>query len=129
MSQEMIDKVRAVESISRQREQINIPVNHFLHGGMYVRSVRIPAGVMITGVLIRVETSIVMSGHAMFYTGEKWLEHEGYGVYAAAVNRKQIFVALTDLHLTMFFPTDAETVKDAEEQFTDEAHLLQNRGE
>lgn len=128
MCEETIDKVRLMEEASLLRPQAKIPVEHFLHGGMYVRTVKVPAGMMITGALIRVETTIIMSGHAMFYTGEAWRENHGYGVYAAAANRKQIFIALTDLNLTMFFPSDAKTVRDAEEQFTSEASLLQNRG-
>lgn len=128
MSRDQINKVRTLEALARAQPQVKIHVDHFLHGGMYVRTVMIPAGVLITGALIRVETSLVMSGSAMVYTGERWIEHSGYGVLAAAKNRKQIFIAITDLNLTMFFPCDCKTVKDAEEQFTSEASLLQSRG-
>jgi hypothetical protein len=128
MTKAQVDKVRILESIAQKHPQFNIPVEHFLHGGMYVRTVKIPAGVVITGVLIRLETTIIISGDAMIHTGEKWIERKGYNVLPAAAGRKQIFVALTDVNLTMFFPTKAKTVKDAEEQFTTEADLLQNRG-
>lgn len=124
---EMIEKVRHIEYLSKQRPQVKIPVQHYLHGGMYVRTVRVPAGVMITGVHIVVETNLVVSGHAMIHTGYEWIESDGYNVMAAAANRKQIFVAISDVDLTMFFPTDAKTVKEAEEHFTNEASLLQNR--
>lgn len=128
MSPEMIDKVRQVEHLAKRYPQLKIPVQHYLHGGMYVRTVTLPAGVMITGVHIVIETNLVVNGHAMIYTGDQWVECCGYKVIPAAENRKQIFVAITDVNLTMFFPTDAKTVKDAEEQFTNEADLLQNRG-
>ena len=128
MSEEMIDKVRLAEYISLKYPQVKIRVDHFLHGGMYVRTVKIPKGIMITGAHIVVDTVLAVSGHAMIHTGEQWIEREGYNIIPAAANRKQIFVALTEVNLTMFFPSDAKTVKDAEEQFTSEAHLLQNRG-
>lgn len=127
MTKEQVEKVRLLEHIAMKYPQFNIPVEHFLHGGMYVRTVKIPAGVVITGALIRVETVLVISGDALIHTGEQWIERKGYNVLPAAAGRKQIFIALTDVYLTMSFPTKAKTVKDAEEQFTTEANLLQNR--
>lgn len=127
MTKAQIDKVKILEAIAIKYPQFNIPVEHFLHGGMYVRTVKIPKGIVITGVLIQIETTLVINGHAMIHTGDAWIEREGYNVLPAASGRKQIFVALSDVNLTMFFPTTAENVKDAEEQFTTEADLLQNR--
>lgn len=128
MSPQMIEKVRALEHLARKHKQVKIPVHDYLHGGMYVRTVKIPAGVMVTGVHIVVETNLVVNGHAMIHTGVEWVEVDGYNVLACAARRKQVFVAVSDIELTMFFPTDAKTVKEAEEQFTDEASSLQNRG-
>lgn len=127
MSPRMIEKVRALEHLSRKHKQVKIRVHDYLHGGMYVRTVKIPAGVMITGVHIVVETNLVVNGHAMIHTGVEWVEVDGYNVFACAAHRKQVFVAVSDIELTMFFPTDAKTVKEAEERFTDEASMLQSR--
>lgn len=128
MSADMIAKVRQVEHLSKKRQQVKIPVLHYLHGGVYVRTVKIPAGVMITGAHIIVETNLIVNGHAMIHNGDEWQEFLGYNTLPAAANRKQIFVAISDIDLTMFFPTDAKTVKEAEERFTDEYSSLQNRG-
>ena len=128
MSSEMIEKVRAVEHLSRKRKQVKIPIEDYLHGGMYVRTARVPAGIAFTGVRIIVETSLVVNGHAIIHTGVEWVEVKGFNVFAAAKNRKQVFVTFTDVELTMFFPTKAKTVKEAEEQFTDEVSSLQSRG-
>lgn len=128
MTSEMRDKVSRVEFLAKKHPQVKIPVQHYLHGGMYVRTVKLPAGVMITGAHIVVETNLVVNGHAIIHTGEKWIENVGYNVVAAAAHRKQIFIAISDVDLTMFFPTTAKSVKEAEEQFTSEAYLLQNWG-
>lgn len=128
MTREMIDKVRTVEALSKQRPQVKIPIQHYLHGGVYVRTARLPAGVMITGAHIIVETNLIINGHAMIHNGESWIENVGYNALACAAHRKQIFVAISDVDLSMFFPTDAKTVKEAEERFTNEFSLLQNRG-
>lgn len=128
MPRDMLDRVRRLEQAARKHPQLKIPMQHYLHGGMYVRTCRIPAGVMITGALIIIETNLVVDGHAIIHTGERWVESTGYKVIPASAHRKQIFIALSDIYLTMFFPTEAKTVRDAEEQFTSEADLLQNRG-
>ena len=103
MTPAMLNKVSAVEAYARTRPQVQIPVQHHLHGGTYVRTVKLPAGTMITGAHILIETSLVVNGHAIIYTGDKWVERCGYNVLAAAANRKQIFIAISDVDLTMFF--------------------------
>lgn len=124
-----IDKVRRIEDYAFTQEQIDIPVRHFLHAGMYARSVTVPAGVMITGALIRVATVLVVSGDAHVYVGDDFRHLVGYNVFAADKDRKQIFVAVKDTDITMLFPTQAKTVKEAEEQFTDEYRLLTTRAD
>lgn len=128
MTDQAIDYVRQVEAFSgSELAQINIPVEHFLHEGMYARSIKIPKGVMLTGALIKIPTILVVSGHTMIYTDGGWVEKAGYNVLSAAAHRKQIFLAIEDTDLTMFFPTTAKSVREAEEHFTDEFYLLQSR--
>ena len=127
MGAEAIARVRQVETIARGLPQVRIHTDHVIHGGMYARTVTVPAGVMITGVLIRVATLLVVHGDAIVYVGDEALHLSGYTVLPASAGRKQAFVALSDVHLTMVFPTSARTVAAAERQFTDEADLLTSR--
>lgn len=126
MSLQSIETVRKIEDFNRQNPQINLPVQHVLHAGMYCRTVTVPAGVMITGCLVKIPTVLIVSGDCGIYIGTEFIRVRGYRVFSAAAHRKQIFIAKTDTHLTMCFLTDAKTVKQAEEQFTDEVHLLQS---
>jgi hypothetical protein len=89
--------------------------------------VRVPAGVVITGALIKVATLLVAHGAAIVYVGDEPLHLSGHTVLPASAGRKQAFVALSDVHLTMIFPTNARTVAEAEAQFTDEPELLASR--
>ena len=84
---------------------------------------------MITGALIKVPTILVVSGDTHVYCGEEFKHLVGYNILAADPNRKQIFVAIKDTDLTMLFSTTAKTVKEAEEQFTDEWQSLTTRKE
>ena len=127
MSQQAIDKVRTLESLVKKLPQTPIQTYHCLHGGMYARTVFVPKGVLITGVHIRVETILISDGNATVYVDGTPMVLRGRQVIPAAAGRKQAFYAESDLWLTMLFPTKAETVEEAEAEFTDEPDMLQTR--
>lgn len=129
MSPKAVEKVRELESVTRELPQVEIATDHVLHGGMYARTICIPAGVVLTGVFIRVPTVLVFDGQATVNTGEEPVTLTGYHVLAASAGRRQAFLAHSETRLTMIFATQAKTVEEAEDQFTDEAHLLFSRKE
>jgi len=124
MSPEAIDRVRRLEGALAQMPQVDIPTAHLFHAGVYARTIRIPAGVALTGALIKVSTVLIFSGHATVFIGGEAVELHGYHVIAASAGRKQAFVAHADTDLTMLFPSAAQSVAEAEAEFTDEADLL-----
>jgi hypothetical protein len=129
MADEAIARVRELEQWTRTLPQVAVETEHVLHAGMYARTIRIPAGVVLTGVLIRVPTMLVVSGHVTVFVGEGTVEIAGYHVIAASARRRQAFLAHKDTWLTMVFPTRAKTVEEAEEEFTEEVDLLMSRAE
>jgi hypothetical protein len=122
-----------VQALSRVQDemlklpQAEIPTEHVIHGGMYARTVRLPQDAVISGALIKVPTMLTVNGHAMVFVGDGWTELYGYNVFPASAGRKQLFVALGPVEITMVFPTKATTVDEAEREFTDEFELLQTR--
>ena len=130
MSPRAIDNVRRLEEMALTCPQVLIETDHTFHAGMYARTIIIPAGVVLTGALIKIATLLIVSGDALVYVEDgPPLELRGYNVLPAAAGRKQAFVAQTDVSLTMIFPTQAKTVEEAEEEFTDEADRLFSRKE
>ena len=127
MTEAAIDKARETESRMLGMPQVNLPVSHALHAGMYHRTITIPAGVAITGALIRVPTLLVVDGNCEVFTGAEVAHLVGHHVLQCQPNRKQVFLAHSDTHLTMIFPTQAATVEEAEDEFTNEADKLMNR--
>lgn len=127
MESEAIERVRILESELLCRPQAPIHTEHVLHGGLYSRTVLIPAGACITGAHIKVPTLLIISGHVTVAIGSAAHEFTGYNVLPASAGRKQAFFAHTDTQLTMVFTTKATTVAQAEDEFTDEAHLLLSR--
>ncbi len=127
MSVEAIDKVRILELGNSQLPQIDINTSHVIHGGMYARTIMIPAGVLLTGALIKIATILITQGDVIVYIGDKAIELSGYNVLPASANRKQAFVTKTDTFLTMIFPSDANNIEAAETEFTDEVDILISR--
>lgn len=101
---------------------------HVLHGGMYARTVRLKPDTVIVGCLYKVPTMLIVNGHAQVFIGDGWAEFDGYNVLPASSGRKQVFVALGDVEITMVFATKVQTVEEAEAEMTDGA-LLSRIGE
>lgn len=111
----------------RVRPQLELETHHFLHAGVYARTIRLLAGTIVTGALVKIPTVLIVSGDVMVTIGDEEVRISGYSVLPAAAGRKQSFVALAETHLTMTFATAAKTVAEAEAEFTDETHLLLSR--
>lgn len=127
MTPEAIDKVRQLEARTAELEQVEIPTDHVLHGGMYARTIKIPAGVLLTGALIKRATTLVISGNVTVFIGAGTIEIAGYQVLPASAGRKQAFLAHADTFVTMLFPSEAASIEAAENEFTDEADRLLSR--
>lgn len=125
MNDAAIAKVRELEALNLQKPQIPIYTQHHIHYGMYSRTVFVPAGTLITGVLIKIPTLVTVQGEALIYIGEdRPFSTMGYHVMAASAGRRQAFYAVTDIVIQMVFPTKATMVEEAEREFTDEYDLL-----
>ncbi len=127
MSRDEVAKVRALETHLVQMPQVPIATLHHFHAGLYARTIRIPAGVMLTGALIKIPTLLIVSGHVTVFIGGEEQELSGYHVLLGQTGRKQAFLAHRDTDLTMAFATQAETVEQAEAEFTEETDLLMSR--
>ncbi len=127
MDERAIAYVRSIESSMMSMDQVQMPVHHTIHGGVYTRSVRIPVGVMLAGALIRVPTTIIVNGDVTVWANHQTMRVRGYRVLIGSVGRKQVFVAHDDTDMTMMFATAATSVDEAEREFTDEWELLMSR--
>lgn len=127
MSQSDIDKVDQLTTFARTLPAVELETLNVLHGGMYARTLKIPAGTVVTGALIKVATILIIQGSVALWIDDKAVELHGYNVFAASAMRKQAIVALTEVNATMIFPSKAVTIAQAEDEFTDEAENLLTR--
>ena len=126
-SPETLALMALIEERVAAREQIRPQMEHVLHAGMYARTCRLDAWVTIVSVRIKIPTMLIVSGGAHVFAGDRWHKIDGYQCMPAAADRKQIYVTYRPTEMTMMFPTQAQTVEEAEAEFTDEAHKLLSR--
>lgn len=125
---ESLARVKTVESRMRklyaEHAAPHSVTEHVLHGGMYARTVRVKAPQAFASVLIVPPTVLIVNGDALIYSGETMREVKGYKVLPAAGGRKAVWVIRGDTEITAIFPCDAQTVEEAEKQFTSEPEML-----
>lgn len=126
-SPEWVNTVSLAQSEVLKTPQLPVVTEHVFHAGMYARTVRIPAGVWVTGVVMKIPTLLVIHGVAMFKTEDGDIALEGFGVLPGSAGRQTILVAYSDVEMTMIFPTQAKTVAEAEAEFTDQVEMLVSR--
>ena len=121
---EMLEKIKLLETDLKKFKQAEFKTLHVIHGGMYSRTVLVPADHIIVGVLVKVPTQVIVCGTADVLMGDMIKRIAGYNVLPGQAGRKGVFVAVTDIFITMIFKTNAKTVEDAEAEFTDELENL-----
>lgn len=127
MSHEAIRKVRALQDALASCEQVELPIEHLLHAGMYARTVRLAPGVALVGSLLKVATVVIVSGDCTVFIGQETIALRGYNVLAGSAGRKQAFLTHGEVCITALFPTEAPSVREAEAEATDEHESLLSR--
>lgn len=105
-------------------QEVDIPIEHFIHEGVYYRTCKVPKDTAIIGAFIKIPTTVVVSGDCYVTLGNTIGRLEGYNVIKAEAGRRQAFRAVEDTYITMCFKTGSTDVKEAEKEFTDEWMLL-----
>lgn len=127
MTSKTVQDLQSLQDKLSELPQEDISTHHVLHGGIYSRTVLIRKGVFIIGVLVKVPTVLTISGDCTVNIGDELVRLNGYCVVPASAHRKQAFMANEDTYLTMSFATNAKSIEQAENEFTDEGETLISR--
>jgi len=123
----MLERLAKAHSIMLTLPQVPLTTEHLFHGGMYVRTIRLRAGVYMLGSLILRATVLIVHGDCSVTSGDQRLDLTGYNVLPGSAGRKQLFLTHGPVEMTMFFPTSASSVEEAENEVFAEAEQLQSR--
>lgn len=98
---------------------------HFIHGGIYTRTVRFPANTLIAAARFIKPTTLIVKG-----TCDVWCENavsrvSGYTVIKGSAGRKIALVCVTDVEASMMFATTETDVEKIQMEFTDEYQMLE----
>jgi hypothetical protein len=121
-------KIIELERFMKRQPQKELKYISTLHAGVYTRTVIAPAGLALTGSLMKTDTTLIISGDIrMRGEGGDSVVLRGYNVLTASAGRKQIVVTLSEVNITMVFKTDAHTIAEAEAEFTDDVGALNSK--
>lgn len=101
-----------------------ITIDHLIHGGMYARTAHVPADTLVSGVVLDRATVLVLQGDVTVFMGTESARLTGFNVLPGSAGRKQLFLAHSETHMTMVLPCAAQSVSEAEHEFTSESELL-----
>lgn len=119
------EAVRALEHAIMSLPQVDLQTQHLVHGGMYARTIFIPAGTVLTGAQTKQDNVCVAFGDITVTTDEGTQHLTGFHVLPAKAGAKRAGVAHGDTWWTTLFTTERTEVADIERDLTDEADLLQ----
>ena len=117
--------VRAAERMLADLPQVDLQTQHLVHGGMYARTIFIPAGTFLTGALTKQDNVCVVYGDIEVTTDEGPKRLTGFHVLPAKAGAKRAGRTFADTWWTTLMTTEHVEVADIERQMTDEADLLQ----
>ena len=109
--------ILAYEEMAKTLPQIEIPVKHHIHGGMYGREITIPKGSLITGQIYKFDHfDVMISGDITVSTetGER-KRITGYNCFKGESGKKRAGYAHEDTTWITFHPFGEQVSEDGEE--------------
>jgi hypothetical protein len=119
--------VATLEEELLQMPQVALDTKMIAHGRMAARTIFIPAGTVLTGVLVNHDNICIVSGDITVTTTDGSKRLTGYHVLPSASGYKRAGVAHADTWWTCLWHTDLTNPIEIENDMTDEAEKLQTR--
>ena len=133
MIDELVLQVPTREAIERleaevlKLPQVDLRTTHVLSGGLYARTMFVPAGAVCIGALHKKDHVNVMHGDASFWSDGVMTRVSGFQVLAGVAGSKRAIVAHADTWWTTMLRTDLIDIEEIETEATDEHQKLQSR--
>jgi hypothetical protein len=121
------ERVLELEADLLQRPQVDLQTTHHLAGGVYARTIFIPAGVALTGAAHKVDHINIMCGDIMVSTDQGMQRLTGHQVFTAKAGSKRVGRAYSDTTWTSVFHTDLTSIEEVENELVYEPETLQTR--
>lgn len=121
------EEVSAYEAELLKLPQVEVPVMHTIHGGIYTRTILIKAGTVLTGALISCDSTCHVYGDITVTTDDGIERLTGFHIVPATAGRKRAGKAHADTIWSMSIATDLIDLAEIENYMTAEAERLASR--
>lgn len=123
-----LEKVEHLESYLKTLPQVDLQTTHLLSGGMYARTIIIPAGTAMSGATHKFDHLDVMQGDVSFTLGDGTVKRlTGHHVLATKAGAKRVGYIHADTIWTTICATDLTDIKAIEDELVVESADLQTR--
>ena len=119
-----------VEELEREilrAPQVDLNTTHCLNGGVYARTIFIPAGTILTGATHKKDHINVVMGDITVTTDDGPKRLTGYQVIPTKAGSKRAGIAHADTYWTTICPTELTDVEEIENELVVESGQLQTR--
>lgn len=120
-------QVERLEAIAQGMPQVPIKTEHALSGGMYARTITIPAGTMLTGAAHKTDHLCVCMGDIEVLTDEGPRRLTGLHVLTTAAGMKRAGYAHAETRWTTICRTDLTDLAKIEDELVECPEMLQAR--
>jgi len=121
------EKIDQYESILGEMQQVDLNTTHSVSGGVYSRTIFIPAGVSLVGATHNKDHINIMCGDITVTTDTGMKRLTGYNVFATKAGMRRVGYAHTDTYWTSVIHTTETDIIKIEEDITPDSHKLQTR--
>jgi hypothetical protein len=116
------DKIAAAENIILSAQQIELEVIHHFSPGIYAREMRIPAGVVLTGMIHKTEHLCILNGDIEIASEQGSGRYTGYHTFLSKPGVKRIGSTYADTVFTTIHATLETDVAKLEEMLVVETY-------
>ena len=116
-------KILEYEEMAKQLPQVEIPVIHYIHGGMYGREITIPKGTVITGQLYKFDHfDIMVDGDITVSTDAGEVKRlKGFNLFKGMSGKKRAGYAHSDTRWITFHAFDGDDGEEIQRYITAES--------
>lgn len=113
--------------INAELPQVDLKTTHVVNGGIYARTVYIPAGVSVVGAKHKTDATHIICGDVTIASDEGPVRLAGVQVIPSGAGSRRAVLAHTDTVWTTCWRTDLTDIAAIEDELTDESEHLQTR--
>lgn len=122
-----LDDILKLESMILEGPQVDLLTEHTLSGGVYARTIHIPAGTVLTGATHKKDHVNVLFGDITVSTDNGMMRLSGYHVIPTKAGAKRVGYAHADTVWTTICETQLTDFEAIEDELVEESKMLQTR--